>query len=119
MDQDASADYTQSIEPQTEDTSHASTPSSSSHASDRTCTEERASRKRKRPRPPDPVDAALLAALGQMQSTTISPEDTEATLIGKQVAETAARFTRRQTAWAKIKIAELLFDIEYGYPDQQ
>jgi hypothetical protein len=104
--------------------SHASTQcSSSSGATDRDYSEERTTtnerRKRKKQNTSDPVDSALIAALGHFNKTMGTAQDMEAIILGHQVAETVSRFTARQKGLAKIKISELLFDIEFGTPEQQ
>lgn len=61
----------------------------------------------------------MLKVLDNIQPLTTREEESEATLLGRLVAETVERFSPKQRAFAKIKIAEVLFDIEYGYPTEQ
>ena len=73
------------------------------------------SRKRKRRVLQDPMDTTLSTLKSDMSSNRGMPvTESDASLFGKQVAATLERFTLQQRAWAKVKIDEVLFNVEFG-----
>ncbi|KAJ8049123.1 hypothetical protein HOLleu_01724 [Holothuria leucospilota] len=83
---------------------------------------------RKRKTATDDVDRSLLDFIAEAEQTQasllekVTPEpsaDNEENLMGKSVAAALRRLTPYKRAFAKVKIQELLFEIEFGTQDDQ
>lgn len=67
---------------------------------------------------PDPIDAALLSSLQIITESRGRPEeDSEGSLFGKQIGAIVDRLSPQQRQYAVIKIHELLYNIEFGQPN--